>query len=750
MKRWFEGFFYSFPVQLLVLHLKVNHLLIGMWIVLVALITGNFGTKLGIRYLFLETEYLGTTDFVSFYFVGLTFAAFYLTWNLTVYLISAHHFPFLATLSHPFAKFSLNNFVVPAAFFFFYLISIIRFQGWFIEVGPETVAIQIAGFLAGIVTAFLLYFLYFTYTNKDISHYEQNGGAPTAKILPGRRDIDLEYIKMDRNRWRVDTFLNESLQLRLVRSVAHYDSQLLRRIFRQNHLNALFLQMLTLVLLLLLGLLADVRFFRIPAACSVFLLLSIIIAFIGAITYWFSTWRATVIILLILLTNFVTSFDVANHRNKAYGMDYEAPAANYSYKALQELSSEQQVKQDMEATLAMLERWKQRVTRGDTSQKPKMVILSVSGGGLRSATWTMQVVQTADSLTRGRLLDHTVLVTGASGGLLGMAYLRELLLQKRRGAEINVHDPQYREDITRDLLNPITFSLVSSDLFLPWTRFQIGEKRYRKDRGYIFEKQLNENTRFLLDRMLWEYREPELAAEIPLLFITPSIVNDGRRLVISPIGVSYMMMAPVGFVRKNSVELDAIDFGLVFKEQDADSLRFLTALRMNATYPYILPNVHLPSDPEIEAMDAGFRDNYGLMSATRFIQVFDDWIREHTSGVELVQISSSEKIEEIYSSDKRGVITSLFKPLEIAGQILSLQEFEQDNSLGFIYDLLGEEQFGFTRFMYQPGLNNKIMASISFHITEKEKEVVLEAIEEPDNQAALRRLIRSLTPATEE
>ncbi len=68
---------------------------------------------------------------------------------------------------------------------------------------------------------------------------------------------------------------------------------------------------------------------------------------------------------------------------------------------------------------------------------------------------------------------------------------------------------------------------------------------------------------------------------------------------------------------------------------------------MNATYPYVLPNVHLPSMPGIEVLDAGFRDNYGIVSAVRFIHVFKDWILKNTSGVVMVQISSSENIENI-------------------------------------------------------------------------------------------------------
>lgn len=401
--------------------------------------------------------------------------------------------------------------------------------------------------------------------------------------------------------------------------------------------------------------------------------------------------------------------------------------------------------EDRSATIDILNNWRQRAAPPG-APPPRMVILSVSGGGLKAACWAMQVVQNADSLLDGRLLRQSVLITGASGGMLGMAYLRELYLRRQLGQPIPIHSRHYIDHISRDLLNSIAFTIISNDLFLPWATFEAGGHVYHKDRGYIFEQQLNENTGHILDKTIGDYREAERAAIVPMLFITPSIVNDARRMIISPQGVSYMMAPPVGHSHSNTVEADAVDFGWMFREQQADSLRFLTALRMNATYPYILPNVHLPSEPEIEIMDAGFIDNYGVISATRFIQVFQDWILENTSGVVLLQISSSEKVEHIAPSGGLGIIESLVNPIGIAGKMLARQEFEHDNTLGFIYDLLGKGRFDVVRFTYRPSQTNKLEASISFHITEREKEDVLGAIELEENQLSLRQLVQLLSP----
>jgi len=336
-----------------------------------------------------------------------------------------------------------------------------------------------------------------------------------------------------------------SLKPKIVRSVAHYDHETLEKVFRQNHVNALIVQLFGLIVLIALGYLIDQPFFRIPAGASMFILASVIVAIAGAITYWFNQWRITVLVILLFFINFMTSFESFNHKNKAYGLDYTGELSDYTYEKLDSMSTLEKVTIDKVNTIKILNNWRSKFPVKDTVQ-PKMVIFCVSGGGLKASVWAMQVIQQSDSLMNGQLLNHTMLMTGASGGMFGATYLRELMLKKKQGEEINLYDKKYIDNISKDLLNSIAFTIASNDLFLPWTKFETGGFTYRKDRGYIFEKQLNENTNYVFAKILGDYKQPEQDAEIPMAFITPSIVNDGRRMIISPQGVSYMTMAPIG------------------------------------------------------------------------------------------------------------------------------------------------------------------------------------------------------------
>ena len=193
----------------------------------------------------------------------------------------------------------------------------------------------------------------------------------------------MNYIKQDTTRWKVKTYLNESLQVRIVRSVAHYDSNLIKNIFKQNHFNALVIQLFSMLSLVSLGYLMDYQFFLIPAGASLLILLSILIAVIGAVTYWFNEWRVTVIILLLIIINFLTSFDFLRRNNVAFGLNYDEKKPTYSHAAIRSLFNKEQVEKDKQNTIQILNNWRDSISHQPSMGKPKMIILSTSGGGIK-------------------------------------------------------------------------------------------------------------------------------------------------------------------------------------------------------------------------------------------------------------------------------------------------------------------------------------------------------------------------------
>jgi len=162
------------------------------------------------------------------------------------------------------------------------------------------------------------------------------------------------------------------------------------------------------------------------------------------------------------------------------------------------------------------------------------------------------------------------------------------------------------------------------------------------------------------------------------------------------------------------------------------NMRLLTALRMNATFPYVLPNVWLPSKPVIDVMDAGLRDNYGLETPLRFTDVFKDWLKENTSGVIMLQIRDRKAggwDDPFESGDISELITKPMLLLQF--NWYKMQEYNQDNTFGLTQQLMDNKLYKIS-FQYA-AKNADAKAALNFHLTQREKINILEALDNDDN-----------------
>ncbi len=740
MKERIYDWFYTYPIQLVLLHLKSNLFLLFLWLISLLFATGKVGMKMGWIYLMLTPEYLGEVGFWSFAILGAAFCSFLVTWNITTYILHSPKFPFLASLQRPFTKFFMNNSLIPLTFLIIYLWKLVNFQ-WYYECWDAARIINnVVGFMFGFLTTLILTIIYFQFTNKDIfSFIKPDKEKPpnlSKTIIPGNRTLTMETIKSP-NYSKVRSYLNESFRWRPVRDVSHYEEKYLLKVFRQNHVNAIVVQSVSIMVLIITGYMIENPYFRIPAGASWFIFLSVITSVAGVLSYWLHKWTTIFTIILLLIINTITKHDLIDPKNKAFGLIYDKEPAEYTYERMNEIHSAKNIKEDKKNTLHILNNWKEKTSKSLLRKKPKLIIIGTSGGGLRASFWTMQVIQQLDKATSGKFFEHTALITGASGGMIGAAYYRELVLRKKQNENINLLEEQYLEDTGKDLLNPVIFTVVSNDIFMPWGRFEENGQLYPKDRGYIFEWQMNQNMNHVLNKTIASYQKPEEDALIPMMFLAPSIVNDGRRLIISPQGVSYMATPPHGPQMKE-IGSDAIDFRKLLEKQGADSLRFTTAIRANASFPYILPNVALPTEPRIELADAGFMDNMGLNSGFRFIHVFKDWIKENTSGVVFVVIRGSNPQDKPIS-ERQGFIESAINPIRLMRRIVDVQDFEHDTYLSYSMEIFGEDFIDFIPFTYHEGKGSN-RASMSLHLTRREKIDIINSFYLDSNQENLKYL----------
>ncbi len=731
-----QNFYWSFPVQLLLLHLRRNLFLLISFIILILFVTKNLAALYGFAYLFLDPEYLGKVNFWSFFLVGIGFGAFVLIWNITSYILNSHRFPFLATFEKPFTRYCLNNSILPLFFVAVYFVELVHFQTEYELSAWYKIAASIAGFITG---ALLL--IAVSFSKALNTHYNQAHEHRTKHTAMKRWSFNIRTT--DHRKLRVDYFFIYPWKIRRVREVDHYEEEKLLTVFKQHHRNALILELIALEVIILLGFLMDYTMFRVPAASSLFLLMSILVAPIGAFSYYLKTWGTSVFILLVLLFSLMLQFDFMNHKNKAFGLNYSSEKRmDYILSTIESKSADNVFYKDKAREIKTLNNWKQKVSKGD-SAKPTLVLINCSGGGLRATVWSFYVMQVLDSLTGDRFFNHSKLISGASGGTLGAAYYRQLFLEKQNGKQIDLSSDEYLNNISRDLLNAVSFSFVVNDLLIPWQRFRISENQYRKDRGYLWEKQLNENTKGVLDKSIADYSSDEQSAVIPMMVFTPTIIDDGRKLNIAAQPVAYLNK-PANFSDANkALKTDAIDLQNFFSNQDATQLQLSTAIRMNATFPYIMPNVYLPTTPEIQTMDAGLRDNFGIETSMRYLYVFKDWINENVGQVVIVQMRDMKKNIEPKVSSHQSLMSKFFDPISsIFINWSDYQDFHFDEQINSATGWLNSE-LNILTFEYTPSVLNSA-ASMTWHLTTKEKLDVVNAINNKHNQAELKKIITLL------
>ncbi|MCS6934103.1 MAG: hypothetical protein NZM35_03000 [Chitinophagales bacterium] len=737
--EWLRKIYYFFPVQLVLLSLKRHQFLLFFWVFILYIMIGKKGNTIGAPEVLLDPEYLGEVGYLSFSIVGMGFGALYVTWNLVMYILHSHRFPFMASLQYPLGMFFLNNSLIPLAVGISYIVCVIRFQTQYEFQTWWELLIEICGFIAGISLVVLITAVFFSFTNKNAQSYISPERAQLRKLRSMRKFQFSETLEPAMSN-RVDYYLTNRFKIRATRSVEHYDLSLHKLVFRWHHFNAFMAFILALAVLLISGFFIENPLFQIPMAASSLVFFSLLMSLAGMFLYWTGSWGSLALIVFVIVANYLTKFDVFGSESRVFGLDYDKPPVAYNLSVFRQMASSRNIEADKRYFREILENWLHKnIDPRDPFRKPKLVFINVSGGGLRSGYFATLILQKADSILNGKLFDKTFLMSGASGGMFGLTYLREKFLEKKNGYPVNMQDPEFAANIGKDLLNPIGLSILSNDALLPLHKVNINGKVYYRDRGYAFEKYYCYNTGFPFQKTIGDYRQDEYDQKIPLLIYYTTVLNDSRRFYITPHPVSFLMRYPNTDSVDAELDIDAIDFCRMFKNHSGEQLLVTSAMRMDATFPLVFPNPVLPTEPPTYVMDGGALDNFGIETTLRFIQTFKYWINTYTDGVVILQIRDTEKFDEPKETRQKTVFSRLTDPIgTVYRNLENMQDFLTDQRLSDLdHELRGK--INLVLFEYIPEKEDK-KAAMSMHLTTRDKNELLQSVYRPNNQRAFAKL----------
>jgi len=238
------------------------------------------------------------------------------------------------------------------------------------------------------------------------------------------------------------------------------------------------------------------------------------------------------------------------------------------------------------------------------------------------------------------LRNNIRLITGASGGMVAGGYLAALAdeaggnpgsiveameadilaAQDLSGVAVPGYPYPSRYPIPRDSLSAVAQQLVQRDIpGLLWPFAQ------RTDRGTVLEDQWPS-----LDRPFSALIAGEAAGWRPSIVFSPMLVETGQPLLITNLDMDQ--------IRDDSYGETAAFFD--WFPGSRDSFRVKTAVRLNASFPYVAPAAALPTRPYRRVIDAGYYDNYGVDLAVAYLSRprLRDWIVANCSGVALIEI----------------------------------------------------------------------------------------------------------------
>jgi hypothetical protein len=293
-----------------------------------------------------------------------------------------------------------------------------------------------------------------------------------------------------------------------------------------------------------------------------------------------------------------------------------------------------------------------------------LVVICASGGGIQAAGWTAQVLKGLQEELSSSFTKAIGLISSVSGGSVGSMYFVD-----RIDPTVGYPQPNSLAQIftsaTEDSLDAIGWGLAGSD-FLRAIGFPFLVNKY-SDRAEAMELGWQRKMKHP-QATLSNKRKQILQGEVPIHVANATLVEDGRRLLISP----------MQFIQNNK-DRKAIDFNSLYPDCD---LNVTTVARLSATFPYVTPNAR--NDRHVEGKnyhiaDGGYFDNTGLFTAVEWL---DEWLDPNKDPkidrVLMLQISAFPDPKSQPSNGDGGWWTALFGPLKTLSSVRDSTQMDRN------------------------------------------------------------------------
>ncbi len=306
--------------------------------------------------------------------------------------------------------------------------------------------------------------------------------------------------------------------------------------------------------------------------------------------------------------------------------------------------------------------------------KPVVVVVCASGGGVEAAAWTAKVLKglyTDLGQDYGPAFIRSIrLISSTSGGSVGSLFFVQSFFTAGDVPSDTQFDNIWTASTKRSL-DASGWGFAHPDfarLFAPWAlRFWLGgDQQARKiDRGWALEQSWRvalkdpQNTKKYIDSNLSDWRDSVASGVLPGTVFNATVVETGDPLLLSTVHL---------VLPQNS---RSHVFGQTPDDWGAD-ISNVTAARLSATFPYVSPvargrytNDTRECCQPVEQMhiaDGGYYDNFGVTVAVEWIKQITEKYKDDLGKIVVVRIDAFPENSEKKTPEERSQFAHLMNP----------------------------------------------------------------------------------------
>ncbi|MEH1968209.1 hypothetical protein [Nostoc sp.] len=348
--------------------------------------------------------------------------------------------------------------------------------------------------------------------------------------------------------------------------------------------------------------------FEVPALFYIILILSIMVVWVGGISFFNDVSRIPTLLLFLVISSASYTIFKIDHFYKIYSKNnWLKPTEQKWINVISQRLKNQQ------------------------SEDKTLVVVCASGGGIQASGWTTKVLTGLQQELGSKFTQAIGWISSVSGGSVGTMFYLDRFGDQGYPEENQLK--QIFKSATEDSLDATGWGLAYPDLLrfigLPFVipKEQEDDTATEQDRGTAIEIDWKGEMKNP-SASLGSWSEKIDQGIIPIPIFNATLVEDGRRFLVSPMTFS------------KHENCKSIDFNTLYPEYDID---VTTAARLSATFPYVSP-VCRPSQESrwnYHIGDGGYFDNFGIGTSIELLDQLLESAQSHQiKKVILLQINA--------------------------------------------------------------------------------------------------------------